>query len=126
YRFAFMALQQALRELAGPAGIDAETVEAVTCLGDLQSGRLPLSLIYEMLLHLPERISPADLRRLFPQRFDAAAMSCFGTSDPDALPQEVPLRGAALYGLGRVDRGLVMPGLLARRDHAGMAEYGRP
>src|SRR5262249_5641371 len=125
YRFAFLALQGALRELAGGAGIDAKAVAAVTCLGDLQSERLPLSFIYEMLLRLPERISPEELRDRFPQRFDAAATSCFGTTDPRALPREIPLRGAALFGLGRVDRGLVMPGLLARRDAPGMAEFGR-
>lgn len=125
YRFAFLALQDALRELAGTAAVDPETLEGITCLGDLQSERVPLSLIYEMLLRLPERISPADLRRRYPQRFAAAAVSCFGTADPAALPQDVPLRGAAMYGLGRVDRGLVMPGLLARRDRVGVAEFGR-
>jgi hypothetical protein len=40
------------------------------------------------------------------------------------LPAEIPLRGAAVYGLGRVDRGRVMPWLLERGDHVAMAEFG--
>jgi hypothetical protein len=41
------------------------------------------------------------------------------------LPAHVPIRGAAVYGLGRVDRGLAMHNLCARGDEAAMGEFGR-
>ncbi len=43
----------------------------------------------------------------------------------DELPAHIPIRGAAVYGLGRVDRGLAMHELCARGDSAAMREFGR-
>src|SRR5262249_2645053 len=96
-----------------------------SCLAEIQTERFDLWMIYRLLLSLPETSSPEALREQFPAAFDAAARGCFGTADPAAMPADVPLRGAAMYGLGRVDRGLVMPALLARGEDAAMAEFGR-
>src|SRR5207248_7813763 len=124
YRFAFLALQRALREKGPALGIADELIEETTCLGDVRTERFSLETIYRLLLSLPERIAPAALRQQFPEAFEAAARGCFGSADPADLTDDVPLRGAALYGLGRVDRGLVMPVLLARGSAVSMAEFG--
>ncbi|MGV3722538.1 MAG: hypothetical protein ACO1SX_16650, partial [Actinomycetota bacterium] len=54
-----------------------------------------------------------------------AARGCFGTDDPARLPASIPLRGAAVYGLARVDRGRAMPALLDAADEQSMREFGR-
>jgi hypothetical protein len=119
YRFAFLALKEAMAELGLPSGVIQET----ECLGDLHTGRLAEADLYRLLLRLPESAGPAELAHRFPQTFPPAARGCFGTDDPAALPAEIPLRGAAVYGLGRVDRGRVMPELLEGGPD-GMDEFG--
>src|SRR5207247_299607 len=99
-------------------------IEETTCLGDIRTERFNLETIYRLLMSLPERITPAALREQFPAAFEAAARGCFDSVDLADLPDDVPLRGAAMYGLARVDRGLVMPVLLARGSDASMAEFG--
>jgi len=94
-------------------------------LGDFHAGRVPQEVLYRLLLALPESLPARELARRFPRAFGPAARGCFGTDDPDRLPGEIPLRGAAVYGLGRVDRGIAMPGLLERGDEEAMAEFGR-
>src|SRR5439155_62040 len=109
YRFAFLALQRALREIGPALGVARQEIEETTCLGDVRTERFKLETIYRLLMSLPERSTPAALREQFPAAFEAAARGCFGSADLAALPDEVPLRGAAMYGLARVDRGLLMP-----------------
>ncbi len=121
YRFAFLALKDAMRDLGLPESLIAETA----CLGDLHVGRLDESDLYRLLLRLPEHATPEELARRYPDRFPAAARGCFGTDDLARLPADIPLRGAAIYGLGRVDRGWVMPELLEQGDESAMAEFGR-
>lgn len=116
YRFAFLALQA---EVASNGGGPVE------CLGDLSGSRFSPARLYELLGRLPAFATAAELRRRFPDVFDQAARSCFGTDDLSRLPGEIPLRGAAAYGLGRVDRGVVMPELLDAGDPASMREFGR-
>lgn len=119
YRFAFLALRQAI-DRAGllPVG-------GLSCLGDLHDQILNRRDLYRAVMALPLYITPSELRDRFPEDYAAAAQGCFGLTDPESLPQEIPLRGAAVYGLGRVDRGRVMPELIASGDRASMAEFGR-
>ncbi|MBI3910523.1 MAG: hypothetical protein HY320_06250 [Armatimonadetes bacterium] len=125
YRFAFRALKDALERYAPELGIGPAVGAAIQCLGDFHTGRLPAAVIYRLLRLVPQAATPYELQARWPDVFAAAARSCFGTVDPAVLPSEIPLRGAALYGLGRVDRGRVMPRLLARGDKAAMDEFGR-
>jgi N-acetylgalactosamine kinase len=120
YRFAFLALQEELRG----AGIVPEQAEATESLGDLHEGRFPLEALYRLVLRLPESVTPRELAARFPEAYPAAARGCFGTEDPDLLPREIPLRGAAMFGLARVDRGRVMPDLLNAGDDGSMREFG--
>jgi N-acetylgalactosamine kinase len=125
YRFAFQALHRALSNLAPRFGLEEAEVEDTLCLADIHTERFQLWMIYRLLLQVPERVRPADLQQRHPATFAPAARSCFGTEALEDLPDDIPLRGAAMYGLGRVDRGLVMPALLAKGDAAAMAEFGR-
>jgi N-acetylgalactosamine kinase len=119
YRFAYLALREEMKAIGVPERVLAET----ECLGDLHSGRVLLADLYRLLLRLPETVSAAQLAARFPQTFPAGARGCFGTEEVDRLPTDIPLRGAAMYGLGRVDRGRAMPDLLDG-DAADMAEFG--
>lgn len=114
YRFAFMALRDALGDAA----------DGIGCLGALHTGRLPAPDLIRLLLRLPEQATPRDLAHRYPDAFGPAARACFGTDEPDALP-EIPLRGAAAYGLARVDRGRAMPALLEDGSPDAMLEFGR-
>jgi N-acetylgalactosamine kinase len=120
YRFAYLALRDAMAE----AGCSAELLRDTTCLGDLHAGRLSSAELYRLLLRLRETTTPQELAARYPHHYPAAARACFDTEDPERLPQEIPLRGAALYGLGRVDRGQRMPELLEAADPAAMARFG--
>jgi len=120
YRFAFLALKQAMRDL----GLPADTVRETASLGDVHTGRIPPETLYRLLLRLPEYATPAELAARYPETFGPAARSCFGTDDLARLPPSIPLRGAAVYGLARVDRGRVMPGLLDVADEQSMGEFG--
>lgn len=121
YRFAFLALKEAMQAL----GLSRELIAETGSLGDLHTGRLSSADLYRLVLQLPEIISPRELAVRFPETFGPAARGCFGTDEPDRLPQEIPLRGAAVYGLGRVDRGRVMPELLEAGNPLSMHEFGR-
>jgi galactokinase len=117
YRFAYLALRKEL-------GLNGHH-PSVGCLGDLHTGSHSLADLYRLLSRLPAFASPDELRERFPEGFDGAARSCFGTAEPHELPGEIPLRGAAAYGLGRVDRGRAMPELLDVGDDPSMREFGR-
>lgn len=121
YRFAFLALKEAMQEL----GLPPELLSATESLGDLHTGRLSAADLYRLILRVPETMTPRELADRFPLTFAPAARGCFGTDDPARLPQDIPVRGAAVYGLGRVDRGRVMPDLLEAGDPASMHEFGR-
>ena len=121
YRFAFLSLKEEMARMGLPASLVAETES----LGDLHCGRVAPADLYRLLLRLPESIHPEELARRFPTAFPAAARGCFGTDDLQRLPAEIPLRGAAVYGLGRVDRGRAMPALLEEADDVAMWEFGR-
>jgi hypothetical protein len=125
YRFAFLALHDALRKMGPRLGIPEEEVEDTTYLADISTERFNLPIVYRLLMSLPEQVTPAELKERFPAAFEAAARGCFGTTDLAEMPAAIPLRGAALYGLGRADRGLVMQVLLARGDARSMDEFGR-
>ncbi|HEU4751488.1 MAG TPA: hypothetical protein VFU47_00170, partial [Armatimonadota bacterium] len=94
------------------------------CMGDLHAGRIPERDLYRLLLQVPITLSARELARRFPDRFAEAARACFGTEDPERVP-DVPLRGAAMYGLARVDRGGIMPALLEAGTPATMSDFGR-
>lgn len=121
YKFAFLALKQEMQAL----GLPKEVIETTESLGDLHTGRLSAPDLYRLVLRIPEHIAPAELAARFPDAFAPAARGCFGTDDLERLPAQIPLRGAAIYGLGRVDRGLVMHELLEGAGEAEMREFGR-
>lgn len=124
YRFALLYLREAVRLLAEELELTAEQQEA-RFLADVNGERFPLHTIYRLLLAVPEVVSPHELLGRYREAYEAGAKSCFGTADPAELPQSIPIRGAALYGLGRVDRGLAMQELCAQGDRAAMQEFGR-
>jgi len=117
YKFAFAALYAALTRRCD----DAELVAQTHRLADFNVQRLPLELLCELLLDLPERATLGELRAAHGAGFDGLLQSFFDTTDASLLPADVPLRGAALYGLGRADRGLIQDRLLADGE---LAEFG--
>ena len=121
YRFGFLALKEAMAEI----GIDAETIAQTRCLGDLHTGRFSNATLYRLVRTLPEYVSSEELAARFPQTFAGAARGCFGTEELNRLPMRIPLRGAAVYGLGRVDRGRMMPEILDDASDEAMCEFGR-
>jgi N-acetylgalactosamine kinase len=121
YKFAFLALREAMSTL----GLPASVIEETHCLGDLHTGRIAEADLYRLVLQLPEYASAGELAKRFPHTFSSAARGCFGTDDLGVLTQRIPLRGAAVYGLGRADRGCHMPSLLEEATPATMAEFGR-
>ena len=125
YRFAFLALRAELDCLAEECGIPAEIVQGTESLGDLNHERFEPRTLYRLLARIPETVTCRWLADRYPQQFASAAMSCLGTDDLAKLPNEIPLRGAALYGLGRSDRGLKMPALLDDGSQAAMTRFGR-
>jgi len=124
YQFALMYLREALQRQARELGL-ALGQEGVRFLADINAERFPLHAIYRLLLAVPELVTPHELRLRYPESYETGALGCFGTTDPEKLPQSIPVRGAALYGLGRVDRGLAMHEICARGDEAAMRESGR-
>jgi hypothetical protein len=94
-------------------------------LADLNVERLSLRQIYQLLAHLPQTISPQELAKCYGDKVRATAHSFFGTDDLEKLTFDVPLRGAAMYGLARADRGLIQDQLLAAGDEASLQEFGR-
>ena len=124
YRFALLYLQEALRRRADELGLTPEQAQ-VRFLAEVSTERFPLQVIYRLLRDVPQAVSPEVLKERYPRVYEAGAQGCFGTTDPDAIPSSIPVRGAALYGLGRVDRGLAMHELCARGDEDAMREFGR-
>ena len=116
YKFACAELRRHL------AKRDPDLAERTRWLADFAT--LPLELVYDLLLALPAQMSLAKLGRRYAEGFEALLQSFFDTADPDLLPDAVPLRGAALYGLGRADRGRVQDGLLDDGSPTALAEFG--
>jgi galactokinase len=124
YRFALLYLKEAVSALREELGLPIEGGD-IRFLSDLSTERFPLHVMYRLLLALPETVSPRELAARHPEVYESGAMTCFGTTDCGQLPAHIPIRGAALYGLGRVDRGLAMHELCVRGDEAAMTEFGR-
>ena len=124
YRFALVYLREALAERGKELGLSAAD-GGVRFLADFSVEKLPLHVIYQLLMAVPESVSPRELMARYPESYEHGAIACFGTADCDLLPSSIPIRGAAVYGLGRVDRGLAMHELCARGDDAAMLEFGR-
>ncbi|MBM3888940.1 MAG: hypothetical protein FJ388_07410, partial [Verrucomicrobia bacterium] len=125
YKFAFTELQRLLREHHRELGIPAATVEETRCLADFNVERLSLAQIYQLLARLPQEVSLRDLEQRHGEKVFATARSFFGVDDMTQLRFNAPLRGAAMYGLGRADRGLVQDRLLAAGDETSLREFGR-
>jgi len=123
YKFALAFLQDALRSLKFELGLNGE-VEKAQFLGDITTEDFPLPAIYRLLRAVPEMVSPQEISQRYPESFSRQAHACFGTVDAELLPNSVPVRGAAMYGLARADRGLRMHELLLRGDEAAMKEFG--
>ncbi|MFB3880107.1 MAG: hypothetical protein ACE149_02535 [Armatimonadota bacterium] len=124
YRFALLYLREAMAAHQQALGLSAQQAD-IRFLADLNVERFPLSAIYRLLLSLPDSVSPGELMARYPDSYEQSALACFGTADCDQLPSHIPIRGAAIYGLGRVDRGLAMHDLCDRGDDAAMIEFGR-
>lgn len=123
YRFALLYLREAVAAHHRELGLSPEENE-VRFLGDVSVEHFSLETIYRLLLAVPETVSPQELRERYPESYGSSALACFGTAACEELPQDIPVRGAALYGLGRVDRGLAMHELCEQGDEAAMAEFG--
>jgi galactokinase len=123
YKFALAFLQDALRSLKFELGLNGE-VERAQFLGDITTESFSLLAIYRLLRAVPEMVSPQEILYRYPESFFRQAHACFGTTDPELLPHSVPVRGAAMYGLARADRGLRMHELLLQGDAAAMREFG--
>ena len=124
YRFALLYLRDAVSAHRREFGLSA-TQDGVRFLADVSVEHFPLHVIYRLLMAVPEAVSPSELMARYPESYEQGALACFGTADCDELPSSIPIRGAALYGLGRVDRGLAMHELCARGDDGAVAEFGR-
>jgi N-acetylgalactosamine kinase len=124
YRFALLYLREAVAKRRHDLGLGVDP-EEVRFLADISLERFQLPTIYQLLLTVPEAVSPRELMMRYPDSYEPSALACFGTADCDQLPNSIPIRGAAMYGLGRVDRGLAMYGLCARGDEVAMTEFGR-
>jgi N-acetylgalactosamine kinase len=125
YKFAFAELQRLLQESHAELGIPAAVVEETCCLADLNVERLSLTQIYQLLVRLPQEVSLRELEQRYGDKVRATMHSFFGVDDLEQLHFAVPLRGAAMYGLARADRGLVQDQLLAAGDEASLREFGR-
>jgi len=124
YRFALLYLREAVAKRRRDLGL-AIDAEEIRFLADVNVERFPLATIYQLLLAVPDTVSPRELMVRYPESYEPSALACFGTADCDQLPAHIPIRGAAVYGLGRVDRGLAMHDLCARGDDDAMGEFGR-
>jgi galactokinase len=125
YKFAFAELQRLLREHHRALDIPAAVVEETRYLADLNVERLSLAQIYQLLARLPQEVSLSELQRRYGDKVLATARSFFGVDDMSQLGFTVPLRGAAMYGLARADRGRIQDRLLADGDEASLREFGR-
>jgi galactokinase len=83
--------------------------------------RVPPAQIYDILLHLPETVSAAEVRRTFAG--DAEAWPVLGThlASPDA-PAAFPVRGVMLFGIAECARAREADTCLKNED---MAAFGR-
>lgn len=124
YRFALLYLREAVAVRRQNPGLSVDP-EEIRFLADVNMGRFPLSTIYQLLLAVPETVSSRELLVRYPGSYEPSAQGCFRTADCDQLPGRIPIRGAAVCGLGRVDRGLAMHELCARGDEGALREFGR-
>ena len=124
YKFAFNEMRRVLSENHAAWGIPSEVVDGTHWLADINVQRMSLDRIYDLLLSLPANMPMAEVRDRYPEAFAQLAPSFFDTSDLAKLPESIPLRGAAMYGLGRADRGMVQDRLLADGTPEAIAEFG--
>ena len=124
YKFAYHEMQRALVEHHHEWGIPSEVYDGTHWLADFNTERMALGRIYELLLSLPQNCPMVDIQKRYPEAFEQLADSFFDTCDLADLPESIPLRGAAVYGLGRADRGMVQDELLAKGTPEAMAEFG--
>jgi len=124
YKFAYHEMQRALVEHHNDWGIPSEVLDGTHWLADFNTERLALGRIYDLLLNLPQNCPIADIQRRYPEQFEQLSTSFFDTADLADLPESIPLRGAAVYGLGRADRGMVQDQLLKRGSPESMTEFG--
>jgi hypothetical protein len=123
YRFALLYLREAVAKRRRDLGLTIDP-DGIRFLADMNVERFPLATIYQLLLAVPDTVSPRELMMRYPESYEPSALACFGTADCDQLPAHIPIRGAAIYGLGRVDRGLAMHELCARGDEGRWASSG--
>jgi galactokinase len=80
--------------------------------------RLPLSWIYKILLHLPEKITREELRELLP----ADRLQPLFESHKEPADGIYPIRGVVLYGLAECERSRRFAGAMKEAD---LGEIGR-
>jgi|WetSurMetagenome_2_1015567.scaffolds.fasta_scaffold49569_2 galactokinase len=123
YKFALAFLKDALHALGPELNLNGE-VEKTRFLGDITTESFSLEAIFRLLRAVPEMVSPREIEQRYPESFAGQAHACFGTTDPDLLPASIPVRGAAMYGVARADRGLRMHELLLHNCENAMGEFG--
>ncbi|NUP99617.1 MAG: hypothetical protein HUU35_07165 [Armatimonadetes bacterium] len=124
YKFAYSEMHRALVRNHSRWGIPNEVIEGTHWLADFNTERLPLPRIYDLLQTLEADCPMEEIERRYPEQFGQLTQSFFDTSDLDLLPKSVPLRGAAMYGIGRADRGMMQDMLLATASPEAMVEFG--
>ncbi|MCC7494234.1 MAG: hypothetical protein IT204_17885 [Fimbriimonadaceae bacterium] len=124
YKFAYAEMRRALEEHHRAWNIASEVVAGTHWLADFNTSRIALPRIYDLLLAIPEHCALSAVQQRYPEAFAQLAQSFFDTTDLAELPESIPLRGAALYGIGRADRGMVQDQLLANGSPEAMAEFG--
>ncbi|MFO7976136.1 MAG: hypothetical protein R6V12_16045, partial [Candidatus Hydrogenedentota bacterium] len=120
-RFAYsLALHVSRRELAG-LGVSAERVEQIAALSDLSPAVWQendgLSLIYQVLLRIPERIRLSELRKRYDiPELEALYAQHFGNIAEEERPDTFRIRGPLLFGIAESERARVFPQAIARAD----------
>ena len=107
--------------LAGMDGYDKEFVDSLNYLGEITPERFGLRRIYEILKALPEKISIDELKKRYSAaQIDSRLDRFFGQLDQ--FPDDVEVRGAALWGIAESERSRAFARLIQEENMEEAAE----